>query len=151
MGSLSYKLKGIVKNITEGPNDCYHSYKIWSPSGNISGHYYGLPWQGSGTQFTCQESNSLHSFLSFDVNPDAIISIKDPGNTEGFNSSNCIKFMGTYDSPQFMMNVLHINDPNALGGPAFAPSLMDFATMDACHEFHNRRGGSSRSRPPQAI
>ena len=135
---LRHIIRESIKNIVEGPNDCYHGYKIWTPSKNLSGHYYGLPWQGASTQFSCQESNNLLTYLTFDVNPNTIISLKDPGNTEGFKGANCIKYLGTYDTIQFMMNVEHINDQNVLGGPAFSPQIYEFDNIEACVESHKR-------------
>ena len=35
------------KKINEGPDDCYHEYRIWTPNGNIQGNYFGKPIGGS--------------------------------------------------------------------------------------------------------
>ena len=127
------------EDLTEGPDDCYHEYRIWTPNGIIHGNYFGNPGGGNNI-FTCAKSNWLHSWLGFDSNPNKIASIKQiiPPNTgtHGFKA-NCIEFGGTSNTPG-PMGTMHITNINALGGPAYNPSIEDFQTIEDCQKSYQR-------------
>jgi len=129
-------IRGMIKEIEEVPSkssigdvtECYHQYNIHtSSSGILSGTYFGHP-DGGGETFSCTESNYLHHFLGFDVNPNKIVSIKQNSTSTHGWKKNCIEFLGTTNSPggQFVT----ISD--ALMGPAYFPYVIDYNTIQEC-------------------
>ena len=130
-------VKESIRELIEGPNDCYHKYNIKTSNASHVGFYFGSPSSGASS-FSCSLSNQLHSMLGFSSDPNKVVSIKNtsPTNPHGFINNNCISFMGTFQdasSPQ-----MGINSPQHIAtvllGPAFGATVVTYNSIQECME-----------------
>jgi len=133
---MKERIRELLKELMEGPNDCYHKYSIKTSNNTIPnvGFYFGSPSSNGVGSFSCNLSNQLHSMLDFSINPNKVVSIKEtaPTNPHGFRSNNCISFEGTFANPNYNSTPQHITD--ILGGPAFIPTVVTYNSVQECME-----------------
>ena len=55
------------------------------------------------------------------------------GTGHGFKSNNCIEYIGISNSPQ-PLGTTHITNYNALQGPPYNPTVVDYNSLQECIE-----------------